>query len=180
MQALFQTVVDTLNSLVWVFAGAASVVGIALVIYGLAGMVRNQSAWGQPRQSIIASGTSLIVGSLLIISSRVLDITTATFFDVSSRQVLDHTLLPGSQISAEIKYVVGSVYAVIATVGFYAFVKGWLMLRNDAIVNRVGRAATFILAGMLAINLDLVIRLTAGTVAQFSPELAENIRLFTP
>ena len=180
MQALFDVIIDTLNSLVAIFAGVANLAGIALVIYGLVGLTRGRGNWPQQRNSTSAATTSLIVGSILIVAFKALDITSATFFNQSSRQLLDHTLLPGSEISAQIRYMVGSVYAVIATVGFYAFVRGWLILREEQRSNRVSRAATYIIAGVLAINLDLVMRITAGTVAQFSAELASNIRLFTP
>ena len=155
MQALFNTVLATLNSLVEVFVGGANLIGICLILIALVGLGRNLGSRGGVAKPTNVYLRSLVVGSLLIIAVKVLDVSTLTLFDQESRKVLDYTLLPMSGLNEQSRYMLGVVYAVIATVGF-------------------------IIAGTMAVNMDVILRVTATTAAQFSVELADNIRLFIP
>lgn len=180
MQDLFNTVVDTLNSLLVVFVGVANWVGIALLLIGLVGLARSANGGGANPRPTSVYLRHLIVGSLLMIAAKLLDVSSMTLFSEESRQVLDYSLLPNSGLNEQSRYMLGVVYAVVATVGVFAFLRGWMMLRGANPNEGIARALIFIVAGTMAVNLDLVLRVTAATVAQFSVELADNIKLFIP
>lgn len=180
MQALFNTVLATLNSLVGIFIGGANVIGIFLILIALVGLASNVGSRGIAAKPTSVYLRSLVIGSFLIIAVKLLDVSTLTLFDQESRKVLDYTLLPVPGLNEQSRYMLGVVYAVIATVGFFAFLRGWMMLRGANPSEGVGRAFVFIIAGTMAVNMDVVLRVTATTAAQFSVELADNIRLFIP
>lgn len=180
MQSLFNTVIDTLNSLLAVFVGVANLVGIALIIIALLGLARNAGAAVSTARPTSVYLRTLLVGSLLIIPAKLLDVSSMTLFSEESRQILDYTLLPNSELNEQSRYMLGIVYAVVVTIGVFAFLRGWMMLRGASPSDGVARAFVFIVAGTMAVNLDVVLRVTATTVAQFSVELADNIRLFIP
>ncbi|MEO0368340.1 MAG: hypothetical protein AAF197_06080 [Pseudomonadota bacterium] len=180
MQGLFQTALETLNSLILLFAGGANIVGIALVLTGLFGLARSGTQQPLTGRSSAWHLWSVLIGSLLIISAKLLDVTSFSMFEQESRKILDNTLLPTGGINEQARYMIGTVYAVVAAVGFFGFLRGWLLLRGSGAGMQVGRGLTFIIAGCMAVNLDVVMRITANTVSQFNAELANDIRLFIP
>ena len=180
MLELFSTTTETLNSLLWLLAVCAQLVGIVLVVYALIGFSRANPQSRLNGETPATYIKSLIVGSLLIVLFEVLDITSMTLVDTESRKVLDNTLLPSDDLNEQSRYMLGTVYAVVATVGFFGFVRGWWLLRSHSKPGSLTRGLVFIIAGTLAINLDAVMKITATTAAQFSHELADLIRLFTP
>ena len=179
MFELFNTTTTTLNSLLGVLLWCMQLLGAGLVVVGLIGLARPSHHNGAPN-AVWSSIKNIVVGSLLIILIKVLDVTSMSLLDQTSRSVLDNTLLPGSSLGQGPQYLMGVVFAVVTTVGFFAFARGWWLLRAPQGSQGVGRGLVFIVAGTLAINLDVAMQMTARTVAQFNPDLAAMILMFTP
>ncbi len=180
MQELFDTVVTTFNPLLDIFVMVSGLAGGSLVLLGMIGIARANETNARSGQGVSRYLRYVLIGSLLLIAFTLLDTTSMTLLGQESRKVLDYSLAPNSGLDEQSRYFLGVFYAVLVLLGAFSFIRGWLILSGVGSDARVSRGLVFIVGGTLAINMDAVLRISANTVAQFNPQLAENIQLFIP
>lgn len=181
MTELFNTVVVTLTPFWFLALMIGKLLGYGLVIFGLYGIVTSSSNNGVSAGiSVATQARSIGIGTILIIADYVLNVVSQTAFRQDSRQLLDYTITTGTGLGEQAEAMIGIFYVVLAVVGLYGFLKGWMLLRGKRPEDTGGKAAAYILGGVVAINFDVAMRMAASTAATFNTELAANIRLFIP
>jgi len=182
MQQFYYMIAYVVNSFLGLALAVVPLIGMSLVIFGLYGLATSKGSGGVGQGvGVTASLRTLFIGSMLMISMQLLDATTQTLFNEDARLVLDYQANT-TGLPPQAAFLVASIYIVVGFIGYLAFFRGWLKLRGTDRQRGESPAAAliYIIAGAMAVNLDTTMTVTANTVALFSLELADLLRVFIP
>lgn len=142
----------TMPSLLAMFTAAAYIIGFALVLKG----IYRLKEYGEMRTTMSSQTNiwgaiiTLVMGSMLIFLVSSYKIGLQTLFGYSSP-------LRYSQDSSSTDALVSSVVLIMQVVGVIAFIRGILLLNSGgthhAQPGSIGKGLTFIVGGLLAINI---------------------------
>lgn len=168
IQQMIVNIADTMPSILAMVSAAAYIMGFLLVMKG----VYKLKEYGEAR-TMMASQTSiwpplitLIVGSLLIYFVSAYQIGLYTLFKSSSPDVFSYS---GNGDATDT--LVQAVVTIMQVVGAIAFIRGLLLINSasghGAQPGSFGKGLTFIIGGLLAINIygtwEVLINTLVGT-----------------
>lgn len=151
IEQMIVNIAKTMPSLLAMFTAAAYIIGFALVMKG----IYRLKEYGEMRTTMSSQTNiwgaiiTLVMGSLLIFIVSAYQIGLQTLFGDSSP-------LSYSSTSSSTDELVSSLVLIMQVVGIIAFIRGILLLNSagshSAQPGSIGKGLTFIIGGLLAIN----------------------------
>lgn len=161
---------------IWKFmTGLVFVIGITLVCASIFGWVKVME--GKERVSLKAPASMFFIGILLIQAKDTIKMVEDSF-GMQANNLLTAAGGAGSGVAGWSAGAIAAVLGFVQILGFIAFARGWLILHKyntGEARDGLGRSATHIVGGVMALNIKWTVGMLAST---FAPGMVGTLSSF--